>query len=109
LGDRGARALVAKEGLLGLMNGALCGGSAAIGMYLIARMQGSTDALRLALVVLLAMIASCMISGVTGALVPLMLRRLNADPASASSIFLSTATDVASMAIFLGLATWLVA
>lgn len=109
LGDRGARALIAKEGLLGLMNGALCGGSAAIGMYLIARVQGSTEAVPLALVVLLAMIGSCMISGVAGALVPLMLRRLNADPATASSIFLSAATDVASMAMFLGLAALLVA
>jgi magnesium transporter len=45
---------------------------------------------------------------VSGALVPLTLKRLGADPATASSIFLTTATDVASMGIFLGLATWLV-
>ena len=37
-----------------------------------------------------------------------MLRRLGADPATASSIFLTTATDVASMGMFLGLAKWLV-
>jgi magnesium transporter len=40
--------------------------------------------------------------------VPLVLRRLGADPATASSIFLTTATDVASMGMFLGLATLLV-
>jgi magnesium transporter len=35
------------------------------------------------------------------------LRRLGADPATASSIFLTTATDVVSMGTFLGLATLL--
>jgi magnesium transporter len=62
----------------------------------------------LALVVLLAMMASCTVSGVSGAIVPLTLRRLGADPATASSIFLTTATDVVSMGTFLSLATWLV-
>jgi magnesium transporter len=46
-----------------------------------------------------------MCSGVSGALVPLTLRKLGADPATASSIFLTTLTDVASMGMFLGLAT----
>ena len=53
------------------------------------------------------MIGSCVVSGISGALVPLTLRRLGADPATASSIFLTTATDVASMGLFLGLATLL--
>ena len=38
-------------------------------------------------------------------LVPLTLRKLGADPATASSIFLTTATDVASMGLLLSLAT----
>jgi magnesium transporter len=103
----GARRLVAKEGLLGLMNGAFVGVSAAIGMYVVARMQGNPDAVVLAIVVMLAMIGSCIVSGLSGALIPLTLRRLGADPATASSIFLTTATDVASMGLFLGLATLL--
>jgi magnesium transporter len=48
------------------------------------------------------------ISGLSGALIPMTLKRLGADPATASSIFLTTATDVASMGIFLGLATALI-
>jgi magnesium transporter len=41
-------------------------------------------------------------------MIPLTLRKLGFDPATASSIFLTTATDVASMGIFLTLATmWL--
>ena len=43
-----------------------------------------------------------------GAVVPLALRRAGADPATASSIFLTTATDVVSMGLFLALATWLI-
>ena len=66
---------------------------------------GDADGPILALIVLLAMVGACVSSGIFGALVPLGLRRLGADPATASSIFLTTATDVASMGLFLGLAT----
>ena len=44
-----------------------------------------------------------------GAGVPQVLKRAGADPATASSIFLTKATDVVSLAMFLGLAAWLVA
>lgn len=99
-----ARRLVAKEGLLGLLNGALVGLSAGLGMLLLARAQGEPQALVLGLVVFAAMVASCVVSGLAGALIPLTLRRFGADPATASSIFLTTATDVASMGLFLSLA-----
>ncbi|RYD72761.1 MAG: magnesium transporter, partial [Verrucomicrobiaceae bacterium] len=102
-----AKALVAKEALLGLLNGALVGVTAGIGMYIYASMQKYNDAAMLGLIVFIAMICSCVISGVFGAVVPLLLKRLGADPATASSIFLTTTTDVASMGAFLGLATLL--
>jgi len=108
LGRGGGRRLVLKEVLLGFLNGALVGATAALGMYLVARSQGNAAAPLLALVVLLAMVGSCVVSGLAGVLIPLTLRRLGADPATASSIFLTTATDVASMGLFLGLATLLV-
>ncbi len=57
------------------------------------------------MVVFLAMTGSCVVSGVWGTLVPLGLKKIGADPATASSIFSTTATDVASMGLFLGLAT----
>lgn len=101
------RALVAKEALLGLLNGALVGVTAGTGMFIVATMQGTAGAPLLAGIVMLAMMASCVISGIAGALIPLTLRRVGADPATASSIFLTTATDVASMGMFLGLATLL--
>jgi len=102
------RALVLKEGFLGLLNGTLVGLTAALGMYVAARAQSHPSALILAAIVFCAMIGSCIVSGIAGALIPLTLRRFGADPATASSIFLTTATDVASMGLFLTLATLLV-
>ena len=103
-----AKALVAKEALLGVCNGAMVGLTAGLGMYVYATMQKNPSALMLAVCVFLAMTASCLLSGISGALVPLALKRLGADPATASSIFLTTATDVASMGTFLGLASLLI-
>ena len=103
-----AKTLIGKEALLGLLNGALVGITAAIGMFTYATIHKNPAALMLSVIVLLAMIGSCVVSGVAGALVPLGLKRLGADPATASSIFLTTATDVVSMGTFLGLATILV-
>jgi magnesium transporter len=102
------RRLVAKEAGLGLLNGAGVGVFAGIGMYFVASGQGSPHALALSIVVFLAMIGSCVASGLSGALVPLTLKRFGFDPATASSIFLTTATDVVSMGTLLGLAALLV-
>jgi magnesium transporter len=101
---------IIKEAALGLCNGALVGITAGIGMYFYAVWQPTGYApLSLAAIVFLAMTLSCFLSGVAGVLVPLSLKRMGADPATASSIFLTTATDVASMGFFLGLATlWLI-
>jgi len=44
---------------------------------------------------------------VAGVLIPLILKRFGFDPATASTIFLTTLTDVFSMGSFLGLAAWL--
>ena len=103
-----ARALVAKEASLGALNGAFTGIVAALGMYIVATFQGNPNALLLSLVVWFALVGSCIASGVCGALVPLTLKRFNFDPATASSIFLTTATDVVSMGLLLGLATLLI-
>lgn len=108
LGEGDEKRLVMKEGVLGLFNGMLVGVSAALGMFVYARMENNPNALVLSGVVWLSMVASCVTSGLCGALIPLTLRKCGADPATASSIFLTTATDVVSMGVFLGLATVLV-
>jgi magnesium transporter len=96
-----------KEALLGFLNGILVGITAGLGMYFYASSQGNPNALMLGVVTLLAMTVACAVSGVSGVLVPTALKRFGADPATASSIFLTTATDVISMGAFLGLATLL--
>jgi magnesium transporter len=100
-----AWASVLKEALLGLCNGLVVGLVAGTGMWFYASRQGNPEALGLGAIVVAAMAISCVVSGVSGAMIPLTLKRLGADPATASSIFLTTATDVVSMGAFLGLAT----
>jgi magnesium transporter len=108
LGDVGPgreRSLVMKEATLGLFNGLMVGVTAGLGMAVYATMQGEAQPWLMGLVVMFAMTASCMVSGLAGALIPLGLKRAGADPATASSIFLTTASDIASMGLFLTLAT----
>jgi magnesium transporter len=107
-GQEAMRRLMAKEALLGAGNGALVGIPAAAAMYAYALITGAPQAPLLALTVFLAMIGSCVASGLAGVVVPLTLRRFGVDPAAASGIFVTTATDVASLGLFLGCATLLV-
>jgi magnesium transporter len=104
----GGKALMSKEALLGFANGTVTGILCGIAMYLFALSQSSPFAVLLGLVVMLAMIGSCAISGISGAFVPLVLKRMGADPATASSIIVTTATDVASMGLLLGLAALMI-
>jgi magnesium transporter len=99
---------VRKEALLGALNGLLVGLVAAAAMWAYATTTGAIGAPMLALTILIAMIGACTSSGIFGVLVPITLRRLGADPATASSIFLTTFTDVLGMGLMLVLATTLV-
>ena len=99
------RTLVLKEGVLGFWNGLLVGVTAGIGMYVYATMQGQNNPLAFGLVVAFAMTLACTVAGLSGALIPMILKRFGADPATASSIFLTTMSDIASMGVFLSIAT----
>jgi magnesium transporter len=100
--------LLLKEILLGGMNGALTGVVAGAAMWWTAWHDHNPQAPALAGVIVLAMTGACMVSGLFGVLVPAALRRFGADPVTASSIFLTTATDITSMGLMLTLATVLV-
>lgn len=102
------RELVSKEAWLGFYNGSLTGLVAALGMLIVAFYQDNPNAVVLAMVVWMALVGACIISGICGAMIPMTLKRFGLDPATASSIFLTTATDVVSMGMLLGLATLLV-
>lgn len=53
-----------------------------------------------------AMVINMFVAALAGILVPLLLDRFGADPAVASSVFVTTTTDVVGFFAFLGLATW---
>ncbi len=88
------------ELLVGALNGLMLGVSVGLVAWW---WQGSPA---LGLIIGLAMLGNFVVAACAGVLVPMTLRRLNLDPALASSIFVTTATDVMGFAMFLGLATW---
>ncbi len=87
-----------KEIALGVVNGAATGAVTAVVVYF---MYGNAF---LGMITLMAMIGNLVVAGVCGFLVPVVLKKIHADPAIASSIFVTTATDVLGFFIFLGLA-----
>ncbi len=102
LGATGAsrlRSIVTKEALVGVINGAAIG----LVIAMLAVLLGGQW--RLGLVVFLAMTGNLFVAGFAGSFIPVMLERLGVDPAIASSIFVTTFTDVCGFGLLLGLAT----
>jgi magnesium transporter len=93
------RKALLKEAVVGLGNGFACG--LAAGLVVMA-FGGSA---MLGLVLGLAMVVNMFIAATAGTLIPLSLRALKVDPALASSVFITTLTDMFGFFSFLGLAT----
>jgi magnesium transporter len=91
--------VVWKECATGLVNGLAVAATTALGVYY---WSGSIG---LVYVITIAMVVSMVVAGLAGALVPILLRRFGQDPATASSIILTTVTDVVGFFSFLGIAT----
>ncbi|MEO5695552.1 MAG: magnesium transporter, partial [Burkholderiaceae bacterium] len=91
-------AVVGKEALTGLINGLAVAATTGLAVYVWSR------SLALVVVIVLAMVISMLAAGLAGALVPMLLRRFGQDPATASSIILTTVTDVVGFFSFLGIA-----
>ena len=60
---------------------------------------------KIAIILGLAMIINLVVAGIFGTIVPLIMQKLKKDPASSTTIFITTATDVLGFLVFLGLAT----
>ena len=88
-----------KESLVAALNGAAVALVTALAVFLWSRSAG------MAAVIGVAMVVSMIIAGLAGAVIPMLLTMLGQDPAQASSIVLTTVTDVAGFLSFLGLAT----
>jgi magnesium transporter len=93
--------VVGKEVLVGMTNGLAIG--AVVGLAAAVLGEGSM----LGLVVFLAMSGNLLVAGFAGAFIPIVLERFGVDPAVASSIFVTTFTDVCGFVLLLGLAGWL--
>ena len=93
--------VVGKEVLVGLTNGLAVG----VAVGIVAALLGEHP--MLGLVVFLAMTVNLLVAGFAGAFIPIVLERLGVDPAIASSIFVTTFTDIFGFLLLLGLAGWL--
>jgi magnesium transporter len=91
--------VASKELVVGVVNGAAVALVTASGVYL---WSGSSG---LAAVIGSAMICSMVVASLAGASVPMVLILAKQDPAAASSIVLTTVTDVVGFLTFLGFAT----
>ncbi len=92
---------IAKEAATGIIQGISVGLIAGIGVYL---WRGSPW---LGFILGIALIGNMLIAVIVGTVIPLILKALRQDPALASSALVTTVTDCAGFAIFLGLATLL--
>jgi magnesium transporter len=97
------RRIAFKEGRVALINGIAVAITTAAGVWLWSQSPG------LAMVIGLAMVMSMLAAGLAGAVIPIGLTVSGQDPAQASSIILTTVTDVVGFLSFLGLATLLAA
>jgi magnesium transporter len=96
---RHAARIALKESIVGAVNGVAVALVTAAAVYVWSRSVG------LAVVIGVAMVLSMLIAGLAGATIPMILTVAGQDPAQASSIVLTTVTDIAGFLSFLGLAT----
>lgn len=98
LTEANATRFIGKELLIGSINGVL-----------FAILAGGVtwlwfESLALGVVIAAAMVINMVVAGLSGTLIPLGLEKVGVDPAIASSVFLTTVTDVIGFFAFLGLA-----
>lgn len=91
--------VTSKEMGVALLNGVAIAATTSAAVYWWSRSPGLT------MVIGVSMITSMCIAGLFGAIIPIILKSLNQDPAQSSSIILTTVTDIVGFFSFLGLAT----
>jgi len=91
--------LMRKEAAIGFINGVAVAATTGLAVGIWTGIPG------FGLVIGVSMVASMVIAGIAGAVIPILLNALGQDPAQSSSIILTTVTDVVGFMSFLGLAT----
>jgi len=92
--------VVVKEFLIGILNGII------FAIITGAIVQLWFKQINLSLLIGVSMILNMIVAGLFGILVPVSLKKLNIDPALASSVFVTTITDVIGFLSFLGLGSF---
>ena len=89
--------IVTKEFVIGILNGII------FAIISAAVVQFWFKELDLSILIAVAMILNMIVAGLFGILVPVSLKKFNIDPALASSVFVTTITDVIGFLSFLGI------
>ena len=92
--------VVTKEFIIGVLNGIIF---AAITALIV---QLWFKEINLSILIAVAMVLNMMVAGLFGILVPVSLKKFNIDPAIASSVFVTTITDVIGFLSFLGIGAY---
>lgn len=99
IGDSNSRWLLYKELVVGIINGLMWA-------VVIASVVGFwMDDLQLGIIIAAAMAVNMTVAGLAGVAIPLLLKKMDIDPALAGGVILTTITDVVGLIAFLGLAT----
>ncbi len=92
--------IVTKEFIIGILNGIIF----AIITGIIVQLW--FEEINLSILIAISMILNMMVAGLFGILVPISLKKFNIDPAIASSVFVTTITDVIGFLSFLGIGSY---
>ena len=99
VGNANARRLLVKELAVGAVNGIIWA------MVIAAVADAWFDNFELSVIIALAILVNLVFAALAGATIPIILKKLNIDPALAGGVILTTVTDVIGFFAFLGLAT----
>src|SRR5690606_8811715 len=94
-----SRRLLLKELGVALLNGVVWGAAVGVFAWLL------YDNVALGGVMALAMLLNLLLAALAGIFIPMLMERMNRDPAMGSSVLLTATTDSMGFFIFLGLAT----
>ena len=92
--------MVSKEFVIGILNGIIF----ALITGIIVQLWFKE--INLSILIAISMILNMIVAGIFGIMVPVSLQRFNIDPAIASSVFVTTITDVIGFLSFLGIGTY---
>ena len=101
--------LIAKEARIGFLNGAVLGllSFLLVGLYLISQGETAILAFSVSFCTGASLLIAMLLSGLSGAAVPILLQKMKVDPAVASGPFITTLNDLVAVVTYYGLVLWL--